>query len=74
MEKNNGLKTTFDEDPELYNSIRPCYPGALFDTLINMAQLKESSKLLEIGPGTGQATECLAKHNFSIKGIELVKN
>ena len=36
-----------------------------------MAQLKESSKLLEIGPGTGQATESLAKHNFSIQVIEL---
>jgi len=67
----NSLKTTFDENPELYHSIRPRYPAALLDTLVNMAQLKDNSKLLEIGPGTGQATEFLAKHNFSIQGIEL---
>ena len=71
MLSNNNLKTTFDEDPELYHSIRPRYPLALFDTLINVAQLQARSKILEIGPGTGQATEILAKYGFSIQAIEL---
>lgn len=71
MERNDNLKTTFDENPNLYHSIRPRYPMALFDTLIKMAQLQDSSKLLEIGPGTGQATEFLAKHGFSLQAIEL---
>jgi hypothetical protein len=44
------LRTTFGEDAERYDRIRPNYPPALF------TDLAPGPRVLEIGPGTGQAT------------------
>jgi len=71
MIKDNSLRHTFDEVALLYNEARPHYPDELFSTLIEVAGLHENSKLLEIGPGTGQATKPLAKKGFDITAIEL---
>lgn len=71
MPDNTHLKTTFDEDAEAYNTFRPRYPSLLFDKLIRDTQLTSVSKLLEIGPGTGQATEPLARRGFEITAVEL---
>jgi protein-L-isoaspartate O-methyltransferase len=65
------LRMTFDEDAEQYNRFRPHYPQALFDTLIASTNINSGSSLLEIGPGTGQATEPLAKLGSDITAIEL---
>ena len=61
----------FDEVAELYDAIRPRYPEALFTRLVCVAGLKATAKLLEIAPGTGQATLSLAKRGFDITGVEL---
>lgn len=37
----------------------------------DLARLKSESRILEIGPGTGKATEPLARRGFAIHGIEL---
>ena len=71
MNENNFLRQTFDEVALLYNAARPCYPDELFSTLIDITDLHESSRLLEIGAGTGQATKPLAKKGFDITAIEL---
>jgi ubiquinone/menaquinone biosynthesis C-methylase UbiE len=73
MQNNYGtdLRKTFDEEAELYDISRPHYPAELFDTIIKNANLQPGSKLVEIGPGTGQATLPLAEHGFEIIGIEL---
>lgn len=73
MADNNLLKRTFDEVAGSYG-IRPRYPERLFLTLIEEAGLQPGSTLLEIGPGTGQATWSLARHGFEITGIELGAN
>lgn len=65
------LRDVFDEQARNYNEVRPKYPEALFETLITKAQLKDSAALLEIGPGTGQATLPLAKRGYRITGVEL---
>lgn len=65
------LKTTFNQDPEAYNRYRPHYPPTLFDTLVEYAHLSPSAELLEIGPGTGQATADMAARGYTITGIEL---
>jgi SAM-dependent methyltransferase len=67
----NFLRQTFDEVPLLYNEARPDYPEELFSTLIEVTGLQKDSKLLEIGPGTGQATKPLAKKGFDITSVEL---
>ncbi|HMF70213.1 MAG TPA: methyltransferase domain-containing protein [Flavitalea sp.] len=71
MNENNFLRQTFDEVASLYNVARPCYPDELFSTLIDVTDLHEGSRLLEIGAGTGQATKPLAKKGFDITAIEL---
>jgi ubiquinone/menaquinone biosynthesis C-methylase UbiE len=71
MTENNSLKHTFDEVALLYNEARPGYPDELFSALIDVTNLHRGSKLLEIGPGTGQATKPLAKKGFDITAIEL---
>jgi SAM-dependent methyltransferase len=65
------LRRTFEEVPEAYERARPLYPPQLFDDLVSLAALPEHARLLEIGPGTGQATLPLAKRGYEIVGIEL---
>jgi ubiquinone/menaquinone biosynthesis C-methylase UbiE len=71
MTQQNTLKHTFDEVASLYNEARPRYPDELFSILIAITGLHRDSKLLEIGPGTGQATKPLADKGFDITAIEL---
>src|SRR3954464_10618732 len=71
MIQDNSLRHTFDEVALLYNEARPHYPDELFSTLITVTGLHENARLLEIGPGTGQATKPLAKKGFNITAIEL---
>lgn len=66
-----GLRTTFNGAAELYNQARPRYPESLFGKLVEVTKLKSGSTLLEIGPGTGQATEPLARRGFAITAVEL---
>ncbi len=71
---NQELRTVFDEYVELYHTFRPHYPEGLFKRLITITKLKNRAKLLEIGPGTGQATQALASHGYDITAIELGGN
>ena len=71
MKDDISLRRTFDEVASLYNQVRPRYPDALFSTLIKSTGLTPKAKLLEIGPGTGQATKPLAILGYDITGIEL---
>ncbi len=65
------LKVTFESAAERYHHYRPDYPGELFDTLIELAELTERDQLLEVGCGTGKATLELARRGYAITGIEL---
>jgi SAM-dependent methyltransferase len=65
------LRTTFAEVPELYDKARPRYPSEIFDDLVALASLAARSRLLEIGPGTGQATLELAKRGLRVTAVEL---
>ncbi len=71
MSQDNKLRTTFNKVAELYDLVRPHYPEQLFDSIVKVAQLHESAKLLEIGPGTGQATEPFVKRGYDITAVEL---
>lgn len=59
------LRTTFGEDPERYDRIRPTYPPALF------TDLAPGGRVLEIGPGTAQATLPLALLGCEVTAVEL---
>lgn len=71
MKDENTLKKTFDRVAVLYNKARPTYPDALFERLITVAAIPPKAKLVEIGPGTGQATRPLADRGYEVTAIEL---
>jgi len=68
------LKTTFNQDAELYDRARPKYPTRLFDDLVALAGIEPGARLLEVGCGTGQATVPMAKRGFRIVCVELGEN
>ena len=59
----------FDEVAELYDRVRPGYPEELFDELV--AALPRSPAVLEVGPGTGQATKGLVSRGARVTAVEL---
>jgi len=71
MNKNVDLRATFNKEAKLYDLVRPHYPKELFDSIIKITQIQDDAKLLEIGPGTGQATESFAKRGYEIIAVEL---
>jgi len=66
-----ALRTTFDGQADRYDRARPTYPVQLFDDLARLAHLPDAARIVEIGPGTGQATVPLAERGFRITAIEL---
>src|SRR5579859_4951569 len=64
-------RIVFNEVAELYDRIRPGYPDELFDDLFTLGDIAEHASVLEVGPGTGQATRSLLSRGCSVLGIEL---
>jgi len=64
-------KRSFDRNARLYDRARPSYPEELFDDLMRLGGLTPDARILEIGPGTGQATLPLARRGLSILGLDL---
>jgi SAM-dependent methyltransferase len=60
----------FNEVPELYDRMRPTYPDELFADLSSIAGIDDSSRVLEVGCGTGQATRSLAALGCSVTAVE----
>lgn len=54
---------------ELYDRVRPGYPDELFDELA--AGLPPSPVVVEVGPGTGQATKGLVARGARVTAVEL---
>jgi SAM-dependent methyltransferase len=65
------LRATFDGVAERYDAVRPRYPAALVDDLVARAGLGPGSRVLEIGPGTGQLTVDLAARGLDVTAVEL---
>ncbi|MFM9443169.1 class I SAM-dependent methyltransferase [Streptomyces acidiscabies] len=65
------LRETFDTVAERYDRARPRYPSALVDTIVTRAGLGRDSRVLEIGPGTGQLTVPLAATGCRLTAVEL---
>ncbi len=64
-------RASFNGVAELYDRARNHYPEQLFDELFNRAQLAPGARVLEIGPGTGLATQQIAKRGCQVVGVEL---
>jgi SAM-dependent methyltransferase len=65
------LRSTFDQVPQQYDRARPGYPPDVFSDLANLAQLRDGTRVVEIGCGTGQATVTLAQMGYAVTCVEL---
>jgi len=63
------IRLSFNEVADVYDRVRPSYPADLFDALFQM--LPVESKIVEVGPGTGQATKALLVRGASVHAIEI---
>lgn len=64
-------RRVFDEHAALYAAHRPTYPEALFEALHDDAGLSAGSRVLEVAPGTGQATRPLGMRGYRVSAVEL---
>ena len=71
---NGRSPSSFDEAADLYDRARPGYPPELFGDLADIGRLRPEARVLEIGPGTGQATVPMAERGFNVTAIELGPN
>lgn len=69
-ESRRHLGRVFNEDPALYDRIRPSYPTELVADLLTITGINGQSSVVEVGCGTGQATRSLAPVGCSIVAVE----
>ena len=60
---------SFDRVAEIYNEVRPNYPPAMFNHLFRL--LPPRPVILEVGPGTGQATRDLLHRDAVVHAVEI---
>lgn len=65
------FRKTYDTISEEFEKWRPRYCDELFSTVIQYANITPETSVLEIGPGTGQATEPFLKTGCDYLAIEL---
>jgi SAM-dependent methyltransferase len=66
-----AFRLRFDDDADAYDRTRPVAPEAVFDDVVRLAGLRPGSSVLEIGPGTGQATRALARRQLRVLALEI---
>jgi trans-aconitate methyltransferase len=63
------IRLSFNGAAEIYDEIRPSYPAAMFDALFEMLPMRPH--IVEVGPGTGQATKDLLARGAFVHAIEI---
>ncbi len=69
MGRPDDTRLSFNEAAEIYDRVRPSYPADLFDALFQMQP--SQPRIVEVGPGTGQATKDLLGRGASVLAIEI---
>ena len=68
------LRKVFNRIPEQFDRYRPRYAPELFRDLIAYAAVSPESTVLELGPGTGQATDPILDTGCDYNCIEIGEN
>ena len=68
------FRKVFDTIPEQFDKYRPRYCPELFADLIEYADIGPGRSVLELGPGTGQATDPILNTGCDYHAIELGEN
>ena len=61
---------TFDRVDVLYDRFRPRYCAALYEAIEDYCLIEKSSKLIEVGIGTGQATVPFLERGAAVTAVE----
>ncbi len=69
MGRPDDIRLSFNEAVEIYDEVRPAYPAELFDALFQA--LPSQPEIVEVGPGTGQATKDLLARGATVHAIEI---
>jgi ubiquinone/menaquinone biosynthesis C-methylase UbiE len=69
--KRRHQRALFDSAAQLYDASRLGYPSGIVESVVAAAALGPGSAVLEVGCGTGQLTECLARFGFRLTAIDL---
>lgn len=62
-------RRSFDRVAGIYHEIRPGYPAPMFEDLFRL--LPGHPAVLEVGPGTGQATRDLLSRGAAVHAVEI---
>ena len=65
------LKNTFSKVINDYDTARPGYPQELYDRVISFAGIGEEASVLEVGAGTGQATDLFLQGKLRLDLLEV---
>lgn len=65
------FRKVFDTIPDQFDKYRPRYSAELFADLIKYAEIGPGKAVLELGPGTGQATDPILNTGCDYHAIEL---
>lgn len=68
------IKYLFDDVVLNYEKRRPNYGTELFKDIIKYAEIGMDKSLIEVGCGTGQATEPFLKTKCEVTAVELGEN
>ncbi len=71
MNEREQLRKTFDQSADVYDRIRPGYPDALVEDVIDLSGIPEQGRILEIGCATGKATEPFASRGYSMDCLDI---
>lgn len=63
-------RLAFGRVAELYHRWRPSYPAAAVNALLDYGALGAGATIVEVGAGTGKATELLAQRGLDVLAIE----
>ncbi len=65
------LKNTFSKVIKDYDRARPGYPRELYDKVISFSGIGRDAEVLEVGTGTGQATDLFLQGDFLLDLLEV---
>ena len=70
MPRSKPLALTFNTVAARYDRYRPLYPAAVFDAICAYQPLDAEAHLLEIGLGTGQATQPFLQRDYRVTAVD----
>ena len=74
IENKNGLGDTFDTVVSNYDKMRPGYVDALYQAIFDYVHIDADSRVVEVGSGSGQATEPILRTGCALTAVEYGEN